>query len=263
MRFNVLASGSSGNATLISTGKTSVLIDCGLSVRELVKRLEFVDSSLDEIDAILITHEHSDHIRGLKTLSKNPNIRIYISPLALSSSVLKNEPKLNLGETLKGGEAFEIGDLKVFPIKTPHDSVDPLVFRLESCGVKMAVVTDLGYIPKSVAYELRDCDALVLEANHEIDMLRVSSYPWTTKQRILSQVGHLSNKEMSRFLKEDFDGKANYLVLAHLSEKNNHPEIARLAALEALSSQTPLFATLNEQKVSIAKPDIPLGWINL
>lgn len=263
MRFNVLASGSSGNATLISTGKTSVLIDCGLSARELAKRLESVGSTVDKLDAVLITHEHSDHIRGLKTLIKNPDIRIYISPIALKSSILKDSSNLNLGEPLKAGQAFEIGDLTIFPIKTPHDSVDPLVFRIENCGVKMAVVTDLGYIPSSVAYELKGCDALVLEANHEIDMLRVSSYPWATKQRILSQVGHLSNKEMARFLQEDFDGKANYLVLAHLSEQNNHPEIARLAALEALSSQTPLFATLNEQKVSIAKAGSPLGWIDL
>lgn len=263
MRFNVLASGSSGNATLISTGKTSVLVDCGLSARELTKRLESVGSNIDEIDAILITHEHSDHIRGLKTLSKNPNIRIYISPIALDSSILKTQPNLNLGEKVKPGEAFEIGNLKIFPIKTPHDSVDPVVFRIESCGAKMAIVTDLGYIPSSVAYELRGCDALVLEANHEIDMLRVSSYPWATKQRILSQVGHLSNKEMARFLREDFDGKAEYLVLAHLSEQNNHPEIAKLTALEALSTQTPLFAMLNEQKVSIAKADSPLGWIDL
>jgi phosphoribosyl 1,2-cyclic phosphodiesterase len=263
MRFNVLASGSSGNATLISTGQTSVLVDCGLSARELGKRLEAVGSSIDKLDAIVITHEHSDHIRGLKTLAKKPGIRIYISPVALTASILKNDQHLNLGEPLKAEQPFEIGDLTFSPIKTPHDSVDPLVFKIESRGVKMAIVTDLGYIPKSVAYQLKGCDALVLEANHEIDMLRVSAYPWATKQRILSQVGHLSNKEMARFLREDFDGKAQHLVLAHLSQQNNHPEIARLAALEALEAQTPLFAMLNEQKVQLAKADSPLGWIDL
>ncbi len=263
MRFNVLASGSSGNVTLINSGKTSVLVDCGLSARELAKRLEAVGSSVDELNAVVITHEHSDHIRGLKTLAKKSNIRIYISPIACASSILKDAQNLNLGEPLQPGQPFEVGDLTFYPVKTPHDSVDPLVFRIESHGVKMAIVTDLGYIPRSVAQELKGCDALVLEANHEIDMLKVSSYPWATKQRILSQVGHLSNKEMARFLQQDFDGKAQHLVLAHLSQQNNHPELARLAALEALEAKTPLFAMLNEQKVLLAKPDSPLGWIDL
>lgn len=263
MRFNVLASGSSGNATLISTEKTSVLVDCGLSARELAKRIEAVGQEVNKLTAVVITHEHSDHIRGLKTLIKKLNIQVYISPLALEASNLKNETFINLGETLESEQPFEIGDLTFYPIKSPHDSVDPLIFRIENKGVKIAIVTDLGYIPKNVAHHLQGCDALILEANHEIEMLRISSYPWSTKQRILSRVGHLSNTETARFLREDFDGKAQYLILAHLSEQTNHPEIAKLAALEALNSRTPLFASLEDRQVLTAYADKPLGWIEL
>jgi phosphoribosyl 1,2-cyclic phosphodiesterase len=263
MRFNILASGSSGNATLISTEKTSVLVDCGLSARELVNRLEAVGQEINKLKAIVITHEHSDHIKGLKTLVKNRDIQVYISPLALEASGLKKQTFINLGENLSSEQPFEIGDLAFYPIASPHDSVDPLVFRIENKGVKIAIVTDLGYIPKTLAKHLQGCDALILEANHEIEMLRVGSYPWATKQRILSRVGHLSNTETARFLKEDFDGKAQYLILAHLSKQNNHPELARFAALDALNSRTPLFASFDDRQILIAYPDKPLGWIEL
>lgn len=263
MRFNVLASGSSGNATLISTGKTSVLVDCGLSARELVKRVEMVGSRIEDISAIIITHEHSDHVRALKTLAKKLNIYVYISPIAFDYLKLTSEPSIKLAEKLIPNQPFEIEDLQFWPVAVPHDSVDPLVFTIESKGSKMAIVTDLGHIPKQVAKYLIGCDALVLEANHEIEMLRISSYPWATKQRILGQNGHLSNNEMARFLREDFDQKAQYLILAHLSGQNNHPELAKLAALNALNDKTPLFASLAENRVLTAFPDRPLGWIDL
>ena len=134
----------------------------------------------------------------------------------------------------------------------------------------MAIVTDLGHIPKSVAERLRGCDALVLEANHDLDRLKASSYPWSLKQRVMSKVGHLSNDETARFLREDYDGAARYIVLAHLSRENNHPEIAMLAATNALaaraeviSARAPLFAALQEEQLLVARHDRPLGWIDL
>jgi phosphoribosyl 1,2-cyclic phosphodiesterase len=264
MRFNILGSGSTGNATLVMAGETRVLVDCGLSAREIARRLIEVGETADRIDAIVITHEHSDHIRGLAALAGKLDIRVYISPGALAAARLDpDENGLSLGEKLEPGQNFEIGPFVFQPIRAPHDSVDPLVFKIEAAGVKLAIVTDLGHIPKSVAQPLRGCDALVLEANHDLDRLKASAYPWRLKQRVMSKLGHLSNEEMARFLREDYDGQARYLVLAHLSRENNHPEIARLAAREALAARAPLFAALAGEELLVANHDRPLGWIEL
>ena len=262
MRFNVLGSGSTGNATLIIDGDTRVLVDCGLSAKELAKRLADVGETLAQINGIVITHEHSDHIRGLTTVAKNLRCPVYISPQAFQTARLNSE-HFNLAEQLQAGQAFGMGSMKFTPICSPHDSVDPLIFTIEAQGAKMAIVTDLGHIPKSVAQALEGCDALVLEANHDLDRLKASAYPWTLKQRVLGRLGHLSNDEMARFLREDYDGQAQYIVLAHLSRENNHPEIARAAAHDALSARLPLFAFLADQQLSVASHNQPLGWIEL
>lgn len=264
MRFNILGSGSTGNATLVVAGETRVLIDCGLSSRELSRRLVEIGETADRIDAVVITHEHSDHIRGVAVLAKSLKIPVFISPLAFAAARISAEDKaIGLGEKILPDQHFEIGSLTFHPIPVPHDSVDPLVYAITANGIKIAIVTDLGHVPKSVALSLRGCDALVIEANHDLDRLKASAYPWSLKQRVMSRVGHLSNEEMARFLREDYDGKAKYLILAHLSRENNHPEIARLAAEEALFIRTPLFAALKDEDVRVARHDKPLGWINL
>ena len=264
MRFNVLGSGSSGNATLIVSGETRILIDCGLPAREIARRLVAVGETADRLDAIVITHEHSDHIRGLAALVKNLDIRVFISPFALKSAKAGIEERsLNSVEHIAADKPFEIDSIKLRPIRAPHDSADPLVFAVESQGVKIAVVTDLGHIPKSVSDSLKGMDALVLEANHDLDRLKASPYPWSLKQRVMSKRGHLSNDETARFLREDYDGSARYVVLAHLSRENNHPEIALMAARKALASRAPLFAALEQEKLLTASHDRPLGWIDL
>lgn len=262
MRFNVLGSGSSGNATLITAGDTRVLVDCGLSAKELAKRLADVGETLDQIDGIVITHEHSDHIRGLTTVAKNLRCPVYISAQAFQTARL-NYDNFNLAERLQDTQAFEVGSLKFTPVSSPHDSVDPFIFTIEAQGTKMAIVTDLGHIPKVVAQALEGCDALVLEANHDLDRLKASAYPWTLKQRVMGRLGHLSNNEMARFLREDYDGQARYIVLAHLSRENNHPEIARTTARDALSARLPLFASMADQQLMVASPSQPLGWVEL
>lgn len=264
MRFNVLGSGSSGNATLVAAGNTRVLIDCGLSAREIARRLVEVGETADRIDAIVITHEHSDHIRGLGGLARKLNIRVYISPKAFAAARLAPEDRaLNLAEQVRPGEPFEVGSLVFRPVRVPHDAADPMVFTIEQEGVKIAVVTDLGHIPPTVAQDLQGCAALMLEANHDLERLKASAYPWSLKQRVMGKYGHLSNNEMARFLREDYDGAAQYLILAHLSRENNHPEIARLAAREALAARAPLFATLEQEELLVASHDRPLGWIEL
>jgi len=132
------------------------------------------------------------------------------------------------------GRCFQIGDIAIMPFTIPHDAVDPVGFTFRAEGVKVGVVTDLGYMPASVCDQLRSCDVLMLESNHDVEMLRVGPYPWSVKQRVMSRVGHLSNEALANFFATDYDGSAAYIVLAHLSEQNNHPELARTAAEKAL-----------------------------
>jgi phosphoribosyl 1,2-cyclic phosphodiesterase len=264
MRFNILGSGSSGNAALVVAGETRVLVDCGLPAREIGRRLAEVGETADRISAIVITHEHSDHIRGLAALAKSLNIRVCVSSRAFAAARIAPEDRsLNIAESIKPDLPFEIDSLTFRPVSVPHDSVDPVVFAIEAHGVKIAIVTDLGHIPKTVSEKLKGCDAIVIEANHDLDRLKASSYPWRLKQRVMGKNGHLSNDEMARFLREDYDGHARYVVLAHLSRENNHPEIALMAAREALAVRAPLFSCFEQEQLMVARHDKPLGWIDL
>jgi phosphoribosyl 1,2-cyclic phosphodiesterase len=234
----VLASGSSGNAALLATSRTRILIDAGLSVKQLSCRLESIGESLSSIDAVLVSHEHSDHVAGLPVLARNRNFHGSIWMTNLTAPSIEwggGEPRL---ETFQAGAAFQVGDVSVQSFSIPHDARDPVGFLLESEGLRIGSATDLGYVPDSVKYHLRNTDLLLLEANHDLDMLKVGPYPWAVKQRVMSRVGHLSNLSMSEYLLDSFDASARYLVLGHLSEQNNHPEIARMTAASALAERS-------------------------
>ena len=241
MRFTLLASGSTGNATLIETARTAVLIDAGLSARALVRRMTDLGFDPARLAALFITHEHTDHVGGLSVLSRQLALPVFIAPPARRQLRFKDRDMSTIpwADPLTAGQPVVIGDLTVTPVAVPHDAAEPFIFTATAAGVKLAVVTDLGYIPAHVAHHLTGCQALVLEANHDRDMLRAGPYPWELKQRISSRVGHLSNEDMARFLREDFDGAAAHIVLAHLSQHNNHPALARLAALQALDAHYP------------------------
>jgi phosphoribosyl 1,2-cyclic phosphodiesterase len=248
----VLASGSSGNAALLATENTRVLVDAGLSMREIARRLAAIGEDLARIDVILITHEHTDHVCGLPVLARNKNVRatIYMTHLTAPSIEWHERPPERL-ETFQAGAAFPVGDIEVQSFSIPHDARDPVGFRFEAHGVQIGIATDLGYIPVSVKYHLRRADLLLLEANHDLDMLKVGPYPWAVKQRVMSRVGHLSNLVMHDYLLQDLDSSTAHLVLGHLSEQNNHPEIVRLMASQALE-QRGLHASL-----AIAAQDRP------
>ena len=235
VKFCALASGSSGNAALLATENTRILLDAGLSMRELRKRLAAIGEDLNDVDAILITHEHSDHVAGLPVLARNRDLRatIYLTLLTAPAIDWGEQPPARL-ETFQAGASFRIGDIEVQSFGIPHDALDPVGFRFEAQGVGIGVVTDLGYIPESVKFHLRRTDLLLLEANHDLDMLKVGPYPWSVKQRVMSRVGHLSNLVMSDFLLDDLDGCTAHLVMGHISQQNNHPEIVRLVAMQAL-----------------------------
>jgi phosphoribosyl 1,2-cyclic phosphodiesterase len=140
-------------------------------------------------------------------------------------------------ESFQAGASFSVGDIDIQSFSIPHDAVDPVGYRFEAQGIRIAIATDLGYIPESVKFHLRRADLLLLEANHDLDMLKVGPYPWSVKQRVMSRVGHLSNLHMSEYLLQDFESSTAHLVLGHLSEHNNHPEIARMVAEQSLESR--------------------------
>jgi phosphoribosyl 1,2-cyclic phosphodiesterase len=238
----VLASGSSGNAALLATNNTRILLDAGLSLRELNRRLALAGEEIGRLDAVLITHEHSDHIAGLAALVRRKEFRAPVYMTRLTAPVIdwgesqssKKAPRI---ETFQAGASFEIGDIEVNSFSVPHDAADPVGFCLEANGIRVAVATDLGYMPESVKYHLRRADLLLLEANHDLDMLKVGPYPWSVKQRVMSRVGHLSNLVMAEYLAQEFSDRAQNLVLGHISEQNNHPEIVRDLATEALDGR--------------------------
>ncbi len=242
----VLASGSQGNSTIISSSTTHILVDAGVSCRELCKRLKSVGQDPHSLSAILITHEHADHIAGLRVLAKKLNVPVFMTGATHHSwaRALRDEngelPTLEKLEVFSSGRTFQVGDITVTPFTIPHDAADPVGFTFRADGVKVAVATDLGYLPVSVIDHLRGCEVLVVESNHDLEMLRGGPYPWSVKQRVMSRVGHLSNDALAEFFASDYDGHAAYVVLAHLSEQNNHPEVARRAAEHALGTRRTL-----------------------
>jgi phosphoribosyl 1,2-cyclic phosphodiesterase len=258
---SVLASGSRGNCSLVATSTTCILVDAGLSGRETFKRLRALadrnsadrhsadrpNDRVEEISAILITHEHSDHVAGLQRLAKKLNVPVFLTAPthdAWSRAVRDAEgaiPDLPKVEHFSAGRGFRVGDIEVMPFTIPHDAADPVGFTFRAEGVKIGFATDLGYMPASVRDHLRGCSVLVMESNHDVEMLRSGPYPWSVKQRVMSRVGHLSNEALAEFFSSDYDGGAEYLVLAHLSEQNNHPEIARAAAEQALGGSLGLW----------------------
>jgi phosphoribosyl 1,2-cyclic phosphodiesterase len=243
---SILASGSKGNCAIISSSRTRILVDAGLSARETFKRMEQVGESPHSLSAIVVTHEHCDHVSGLGTLAKRLRVPVYMTG-ATHQAFERSErdqdqegPLLERCEHFRAGYAFQIGDISVTPFTIPHDAADPVAFTFRVEGIKIAVVTDLGYMPASVAQHIRGCDLLMIEANHDLEMLRIGPYPWSVKQRVMSRLGHLSNDALADFLRSEYDGGAAFVVLAHLSEHNNHPEIARTTAERALSDRRSL-----------------------
>ncbi|HLI35328.1 MAG TPA: MBL fold metallo-hydrolase [Terriglobia bacterium] len=233
VRVCVLGSGSRGNAAWVATEKTRLLIDAGLSRREIFSRLAAIGERPETCTAIVISHEHTDHVSGLPRVALELKCPLYMTPATRAALPAKLE--IRNCEFFTAGEKFVVSDIEISPFSIPHDAADPVAFTLEAEGIKIGLVTDLGYIPELVKQRVRGCNALIFESNHDLEMLKIGPYPWQVKQRVMSRQGHLSNLTTAEFLSGEYDGDAQVLVLAHLSETNNHPEIARLSALEALA----------------------------
>jgi len=243
---SVLASGSRGNSAIVQSSSTRILVDAGISCREIFKRMKAAGDDPHSLSAILISHEHSDHVSGLLVLARKLRIPIFMTGAthqAWSRAVRDatgERPDTDTIEFFSSGHKFQIGDIAITPFTIPHDAADPVGFTFRAEGVKIAIATDLGYMPASVCDQLRSCDVMMVESNHDLEMLRVGPYPWSVKQRVMSRVGHLSNDALANFFATDYDGSASYVVLAHLSEQNNHPELARKAAERALGARRTL-----------------------
>lgn len=224
MRACLLASGSKGNSLYIETGETRLLVDAGLSATELLKRLAAIGVDSAGLHAILVTHEHTDHVRGAGTLARKLKIPVLISyPTHREAEGLFRKTQIHEFES---GYSFTFRDIAIDPFPITHDAKDPVGFVLESVEGRVGVATDLGLATRLVARKLQECRILVLESNHDEEMLQNGPYPWHLKQRIRSRHGHLSNTESARLLDELLHEGLEGLFLAHLSEVNNDPALA-------------------------------------
>ena len=312
VRFTVIASGSKGNCAVVTGGHTRILVDAGLSCRELCRRMKLAGEDSSTLDAILITHEHQDHVNGLSVTARKLGIPVYFTagthrawarwmtprrqmtyaqwiehcrqeaarrqaereategepdpdeaspesagPAAVRADAAPEKDPTWLPQVafFEAGRPFQIGDIAVSPFTVPHDAADPVGFVFEAEGVRMAIATDLGYIPPNVKAQLKRLDLMLLESNHDLEMLRDGPYPWSVKQRVLSRVGHLSNEATAQFLEADYDGQAMYVILGHLSESNNLPQLARVTAERALNGQASLLAN----RLLLAEQHVPLN----
>jgi phosphoribosyl 1,2-cyclic phosphodiesterase len=236
LRVCLLASGSKGNSLYVETGRTKLLVDAGLSAREITARLATLGVSGSEIDGIIITHEHGDHVRGAGSLARKFNLPVLISYPA-SREVVEIFRSVQLVE-FESGCSFEFQDILLDPFPVTHDTADPVGLVVESREGRIGVATDLGIVTRLVREKLKGCGVLVIEANHDEEMLTNGPYPWHLKQRVKSRHGHLSNSESAALLAEVTHQGLEGIFLAHLSEVNNHPDMALKALREPLSAQT-------------------------
>lgn len=261
MRMTILASGSRGNSTVLSSSQASILVDAGISCKETLKRMKAAGEDPQKLKAIVISHEHQDHVAGLQVLARKLKVPVYVTEATYQSwrrstkDPAGKPARLERVEHFHAGRSFSVGDITVSTFTTSHDAVDPCGFTFRAEGVKFGIVTDLGYLSANVKDALRGCDGLMIESNHDLEMLRTGPYPWMVKQRIMNKKGHLSNSALAEFFARDYDNQAAFLVLAHLSEHNNHPELARETAYKALGGRMNLFQSCS---LALARQDQPL-----
>lgn len=223
--FCPLASGSKGNCIYLGTNETKILIDAGLSAKGIISKLQEINVDIADIDAILISHEHTDHIQGLKVLAYKMGIPVLANTETAKGIVetFHDCPKFKVFST---GETFEFGDLEIHPFSIQHDTLDPVAFTIKTGGLKLGFCTDLGFVTSLVTKQLKDCDYLYVEANHQPSMVHASSRPMVYKQRVLGRTGHLSNEACGNLLREVAHSNLKHVHLAHLSSECNTPEVA-------------------------------------
>ena len=233
LRFRVLGSGSSGNATLVEGGGTRILLDAGLGPRELADRLLSAGVDPASVDAIFLSHEHSDHAKGAASFSRKWGVRLSGSRGTYAAASL-GASEIAGYDVLDPGSRRSVGALTIEAIPVPHDAAEPIAFVVSCDGVSLGHATDLGHMGRRLTEAFAPCRAILVESNYDPGMLRDGSYPWSLKERILSPLGHLSNGDVALYLEKSLPETCEAVVLAHLSRKNNHPEVARMTAETAL-----------------------------
>ena len=231
LTFICLGSGSSGNCYYLSTETTAILIDAGLGIRTLKRHFQTFDLSFSDISAVLITHDHADHIKAVGKLATECGIPVYTTP-EVHEGISRNycvSPRLpdDMCLSLEKDVVLEIGDMRITPFEVPHDSNDCVGYRVVAGGVRFCLVTDIGHVTDRVKEEVSEANYLVLESNHDQEMLMAGPYPAHLKGRISGPTGHLSNREAAELLANSSSPALHHVWLCHLSEENNHPELAR------------------------------------
>jgi phosphoribosyl 1,2-cyclic phosphodiesterase len=255
MRFCVLGSGSKGNATYIASGATAILIDAGFSGLEIQRRLADIGVDFSSLDAILVTHEHNDHIRGVPVLSRRGRLPVYANLGTMEAgNGLNNLHRYFEFET---GGPFQIKNLHIHPFAVSHDTCDPVGFAITDGRCSLGYCTDTGRITHLIRQRLTNCHGLILESNHDPELLKNGPYPPFLKQRVAGKEGHLANHEAATFLNELLHDHLSHVVLAHLSETNNLPSIARETTLAALP------VNCHSLQITIAGQDAPTPLISL
>ncbi len=242
MRFMTIASGSSGNCTYIGTEKTNILLDVGVSMKNIDIALSDIGMSLSDLDAIFITHEHIDHIKGLGVVLRKYHIPVYATGgtvRGISECKSLREFDFSLLKSIRNDQSVTIGDLTVNAKSISHDANDPVCYTFVSEGKKLSYATDLGYYDEDIISFLMDADALIIEANHDIRMLEVGPYPYILKQRILGDKGHICNEASGELVSRLLNEHVKHISLAHLSDKNNYPDLALETVRQAIH-QNPL-----------------------
>lgn len=251
LRFASLGSGSRGNATLVEWAEGALLVDCGFTVKETEARLARLGKTPRDLSAVLVTHEHSDHIKGVAPLARRYDLPVYMTPGTWQSRDLGALPGLQL---IQSYQAFVLSGLQIFPIAVPHDAREPAQFVFEYQGLRLGILTDLGSITPQLEASYQACDGLVLEANHDPAMLASGPYPYSLKQRVGGQWGHLSNQQAAGFLQRMDRQRLQHLVVAHISQKNN----------SVAAAQATLAPVLQEIKqVTFACQDQGFDWLAL
>ena len=265
MLFGSIASGSSGNCIFAGSDCTSVLIDVGISGKKITEGLHKLDHDPKELNGILITHEHSDHIKGLGVMARKYGLPIYATPGTLrailrESSLGKIDPGLLHG--IHADQSFFIGDIKVHPFRISHDAAEPVAYRLYNGNKSVAVATDLGYYDEYTVDHLKGLDAVLIEANHDVNMLQVGTYPYYLKQRILGQRGHLSNENAGRLISEILHDGMKKVMLGHLSKENNYEALAyATVCAEITTGDCPYQAS--DFEIEIARRDEPSAHVTV
>jgi phosphoribosyl 1,2-cyclic phosphodiesterase len=254
MRFALLGSGSEGNALVVEVGQTRVLMDCGFSLGETVARLATLELNPQQLNAIVVTHEHGDHIGGVARLARKFSL-----PVFLTHGTLRSQnggfDELNAITEINAHQPFAIGEIQIQPYPVPHDAAEPVQYVFSNGEKRLGVLTDVGCSTPHIEETLSGCDALVLECNHDAELLSRSEYPYSLKQRIGGRLGHLNNLDAADLLARLDNRKLQHIVAAHLSHKNNRPDLA-VNALSAALKCVP-------EKIMVATQEQGTSWCKL